>query len=185
MRKIQYASASTHTAYMSSDFAVKYAVVLFGQDAVDALPRISRGKRKGAIKGILTWSKCDVGGWVRSETGGHVQLPGFVEAYIETVSVSVGYYGNAKVTRHLHTTCPTYEKKLAMDKEQAVMRAKIEALRMSELLSDLNVERVKYEDAIANAPEYLRADFLAVFGEDLKRINLLITSATDAANVKG
>ena len=76
---VNYATVETRTAYMSTEFAVTYATRLFGQKVVSSLPQISRGKRKGSLKGILEWSKCTRGGWVK---GVGVYVPGFIKASI-------------------------------------------------------------------------------------------------------
>ena len=58
-----YANIETQSAYLSSDFGENFARKLFGDEILDALPRYVRGKRKGKIKGRLTWHKCTRGGW--------------------------------------------------------------------------------------------------------------------------
>lgn len=118
---VQYARIDIKTAYMSGDFAVSYATRLFGAEAVAALPLISRGKRKGQIKGILTWQKASVGGWHRNGDASGVVLPGFVSA---TVSV------DGKTV--LETTFPTHEKKLAADAVREADRVRFKAQRDAE-----------------------------------------------------
>tara|TARA_R110002020_G_scaffold459579_1_gene677626 strand:- start:3178 stop:3687 length:510 start_codon:yes stop_codon:yes gene_type:complete len=53
------------SAYLSSDFGYNYAVKVFGEEFVDSLPKYKRGKRKGLIKGSISWTKCVRGGWVK------------------------------------------------------------------------------------------------------------------------
>jgi len=113
-RRVQYARFVVRNAWMSQEFGVSYATKLFGAEAVASLPRISRGKRKGLIKGILVWKKCDVGGWAHSYIGGYVQYPGFVDAHIEVDGVVV-----------LHTTSPSYEHKVKIDQEEEARREEI------------------------------------------------------------
>lgn len=110
-RSVQYARCETNSAYMSGDFAVSYATRLFGAEAVANLPRISRGKRKGLIKGMLSWTKCTVGGWQhRGAFGGGVVYPGFVSAEIEVDGVKV-----------VETRYPTHEKKMAREAEEKTL----------------------------------------------------------------
>jgi hypothetical protein len=123
---VQYARIDIKTAYMSGDFAVSYATRLFGAEAVAALPLISRGKRKGQIKGILTWQKASVGGWHRNGDASGVVLPGFVSA---TVSV------DGKVV--LETTFSTYEKKAAAEAARAAERAHYQAQADAEWLAEI------------------------------------------------
>lgn len=80
--RVQYAQVTTRTAYLSTEFGVEYATKLFGADAVAALPKISRGPRKGATKGMLAWRKADVGGWMHDGFSGRVVRPGFIDATI-------------------------------------------------------------------------------------------------------
>lgn len=64
----QYAKIENRTAALSSDFGLDFARRVFGDAVVDALPKVTRGKHKGAVAGDICWKKCTVGGW-RNETG--------------------------------------------------------------------------------------------------------------------
>lgn len=124
---VQYARIDIKTAYMSGDFAVSYATRLFGAEAVAALPLISRGKRKGQIKGLLTWRKATVGGWWREGSeGGRVIYPGFVSATVEVDGKTV-----------LETTFPTHEKKLAADAAREAERFRYEVEREADWVENL------------------------------------------------
>lgn len=138
-RTVQYARTETKSAFMSGDFAVSYATRLFGAETVANLPRISRGKRKGLVKGMLSWTKCIVGGWQRSGAfGGGVVYPGFVSAEIEV---------DGKVV--MTTSYPTYEKKMAREaEEKALMRASNIAWQ-NEQIEIYSKKAVNYETLIA------------------------------------
>jgi hypothetical protein len=117
---VQYASIETKTAYMSGDFAVSYATRLFGVEAVAALATISRGKRKGLIKGVLSWTKCSVGGWWRDgQNEGRVVYPGFVSASIEVDGKTI-----------LRTAFASHEAKLKAEADEEQRR--IDARRRDE-----------------------------------------------------
>lgn len=60
-----YARIINRTSYLSTEFGESYARRLFGDYAVDQLPRYVKGKRKGLLKGLLCWSKAETGGWQR------------------------------------------------------------------------------------------------------------------------
>jgi hypothetical protein len=138
----QYARVETKTAYMSGDFAVSYATRLFGADAVAALPQISRGKRKGAAKGVLTWTRATVGGWVRDAAGGgRVVYPGFVNA---TVTV------DGKVA--LETTFASFEKLEAARAAREAERAKVAAdaaAWQAEIMAELEAADPEYAARVA------------------------------------
>lgn len=61
-----YAQIDSRSAYLSTEFGEEIARKWFGDESVDALPRYTRGPRKGKIKGAVTWSKVVRGGWVRT-----------------------------------------------------------------------------------------------------------------------
>lgn len=68
------ATINTRSAYLSSPFGEEFARRRFGDDVVDQLPVISRGPRKGKIKGQIEWAKVERGGWVKEFGGdGHVE----------------------------------------------------------------------------------------------------------------
>ena len=63
--------------WLHYDFGNELARKWFGDEAIDALPRYVRGKKKGKTKGVLTWVKCTKGGWVHGYAGsGGVARPG-------------------------------------------------------------------------------------------------------------
>src|SRR6476620_12323233 len=55
--------AFPRSAALSSDFGLDYATRLFGEEALADLPRFSRGKNAGKLKGFVRWIKCETGGW--------------------------------------------------------------------------------------------------------------------------
>lgn len=62
-----YAQIEDRTAFLSTDFGEEIARKWFGDETVDALPRYTRGARKGKLKGVVVWSKVVRGGWVRGD----------------------------------------------------------------------------------------------------------------------
>tara|TARA_R100001460_G_scaffold60183_1_gene100211 strand:+ start:254 stop:583 length:330 start_codon:yes stop_codon:yes gene_type:complete len=70
---MSYAQFSYKDAWLSSDFGEQYARKKFGDDFVNSLPKYVKGKRKGKIKGMIKWIKCEQGGWVRQRQGGFVE----------------------------------------------------------------------------------------------------------------
>jgi len=72
-----YANYETKEAWIKYDFGNELARRWFGDEVIDALPKISRGKNKGKPKGVLEWTKCHSGGWVSGYGGGGgVMFPG-------------------------------------------------------------------------------------------------------------
>lgn len=71
---VQRAVAEPKFAPLNSDFARSFVARHFGQAAADAiyeaLPKITRGKNKGQVKGLVLWTKCSVGGWYRGDNQG-------------------------------------------------------------------------------------------------------------------
>lgn len=60
----QRAKFATKSAWLGTEFGEDYARKLFGDATVDALPRYSRGKNAGKLKGKVEWLRCVEGGWV-------------------------------------------------------------------------------------------------------------------------
>ena len=50
-------------AYLSSDFGYDIAVKWFGQEAIDDLPKYTKGKHEGKPMGLIAWCKCLRGGY--------------------------------------------------------------------------------------------------------------------------
>jgi len=61
-----YAKTESKVVWIKYDFGNDLARKWFGDEAIDALPKISRGKNKGKPKGVLVWTKCTHGGWVKT-----------------------------------------------------------------------------------------------------------------------
>ena len=74
------AEFNSNQAWLSGDFGESMARRYFGDEIVDSMPRYVRGKRKGKLKGKISWRKVTRGGWVRTgpycEDGG---ASGYVE----------------------------------------------------------------------------------------------------------
>lgn len=86
-----YATINNYQAYLSSSFGQQLAQLWFGLDndmLASLVGRISRGKRKGQLRGQILWSKCTRGGWQHSEygDGGHVVFPGLIRARLVLIS---------------------------------------------------------------------------------------------------
>ena len=56
------ANIETKQAYLSTEFGESYARKIFGDDLINQLPVITRGERKGKLKGYLIWDKVIAGG---------------------------------------------------------------------------------------------------------------------------
>tara|TARA_R110002012_G_scaffold71819_1_gene183884 strand:+ start:178 stop:504 length:327 start_codon:yes stop_codon:yes gene_type:complete len=70
---MSYATLTSRTAKLSSEFGEEFARKKFGDDLIDSLPRYVKGKNKGKIKGIIKWLKCENGGWVKNYSKGFVE----------------------------------------------------------------------------------------------------------------
>lgn len=85
-----YAEFSENQAWLSGDFGESMARRYFGDEIVDSIPRYVRGKRKGKLKGQITWEKVTRGGWVRTgpycEDGG---ASGYVERRVGKIIEAV------------------------------------------------------------------------------------------------
>jgi len=66
-----YAKTESKMVWLKYDFGNELARKWFGDDAIDALPQITRGKNKGKPKGVLVWTKCTHGGWVKTGAYNH------------------------------------------------------------------------------------------------------------------
>lgn len=71
-----YASVEHRSAQISSEFGNEFARRVFGDAIVDALPKVSRGPRKGETKGTIQWEKCTKGGWSNKPGRAGVRRPG-------------------------------------------------------------------------------------------------------------
>tara|TARA_R100001463_G_scaffold57809_1_gene110101 strand:+ start:222 stop:635 length:414 start_codon:yes stop_codon:yes gene_type:complete len=60
-----YAVIEERSAWLSTEFGETLARKYLGDEVIDDMPRYVRGKRKGQIKGKMTWLKVESGGWVR------------------------------------------------------------------------------------------------------------------------
>ena len=61
-----YAKTESKVVWIKYDFGNELARKWFGDEAIDALPKITRGKNKGKTKGVIVWTKCTHGGWVKT-----------------------------------------------------------------------------------------------------------------------
>jgi len=50
-------------SYLSDDFGYELAVKCFGQEAVDNLPKYTKGKHEGKPMGLVKWIKVEKGGY--------------------------------------------------------------------------------------------------------------------------
>lgn len=69
----------TRSANLRTEFGDDLARKWFGDEAIDALPEITRGKNKGRRKGSIEWTKIERGGWVSTGPSYHGSPTGHVE----------------------------------------------------------------------------------------------------------
>ena len=50
-------------SYLSDDFGYSIAIKWFGQDAIDSLPKYTKGKHEGKPMGLVAWIKVIKGGY--------------------------------------------------------------------------------------------------------------------------
>lgn len=62
------------SAYLSTDFGESFARRYFG-DGIERLGRFTKGKRKGRLRGQVSWRKVTSGGWTHpwGAACGHVE----------------------------------------------------------------------------------------------------------------
>lgn len=80
---VQYARTEHHEAYLNTPFGRSFvqSQLGFSNDIIEAIVgRYSKGKRKGQLRGTVTWKKTVEGGWVR---GQGVRYPGLQHDSIE------------------------------------------------------------------------------------------------------
>jgi len=85
------AQIETKKTYLSSEFGESYARRIFGDELINQLPRITRGERKGKLKGYIVWDKVISGGMTSKKyirDGGYCHES---ERYLETRKNSVIY----------------------------------------------------------------------------------------------
>lgn len=81
-RRSVYCETTWHEAYLSTEFGLNFAMRITGltEAQLEAkFGRNSKGKRKGLIKGMITWQKVLIGGWHKAgfgEGNGYVVAPG-------------------------------------------------------------------------------------------------------------
>lgn len=70
MSNTQYKiQTETKEAYLSGDFGKSYAMKVFNlteEELTELVGVISRGKRKGLLRGKISWEKVTRGGWVKT-----------------------------------------------------------------------------------------------------------------------
>lgn len=74
-----YSQDHRNIAYLNEKFGREIAQLFLGfdNDILEGIVgRYSRGKRKGQLRGSITWCKVTRGGWRRTEHGGRVAYPG-------------------------------------------------------------------------------------------------------------
>lgn len=60
----QYARFRSNAAWLGTEFGESFARRMFGDAAVDSLPRYKSGRSAGKVKADIAWVKCLEGGWV-------------------------------------------------------------------------------------------------------------------------
>ena len=105
---VNYARFENNGAWLSSDFGQSIAARYFTPEQIESLGRYVRGKRKGLLKGRITWTKCVHGGWVRTGSYDHDfgQASGYVELrvgkIIEAVLETAPYIGESIIVAEYH-----------------------------------------------------------------------------------
>ena len=61
--RVQYARFAARSAWLGNSFGEEYARKLFGDAAIEVLPRYTRGKNTGKLRGEIAWIRCVEGGW--------------------------------------------------------------------------------------------------------------------------
>ena len=67
--KVNYAQFISRFAYLSEDFGHDLTMRKFNlseEQLEQIVGKYVRGKRKGLLKGKITWTKCVKGGWVKT-----------------------------------------------------------------------------------------------------------------------
>ena len=70
MARTTHAQTETKSASLSTEFGLSYATRLFGQETIDSLPKITRGKNAGKPKGYVHWIKTTTPGYCVYVSGG-------------------------------------------------------------------------------------------------------------------
>lgn len=71
---VQYVQLRYNKAFLNTEFGLELACRKLGKtpEQIEAVVgRYTRGKRKGQLRGILTWAKVEQGGWVREGAYDH------------------------------------------------------------------------------------------------------------------
>lgn len=83
--KTNYAQFRDGYAYLSEDFGKELAMKKFNltEEMLEIIAgRYVRGKRKGLLKGMIVWTKCIKGGWVK--TGPYDFEAGRAQGFVQT-----------------------------------------------------------------------------------------------------
>lgn len=81
----------TKKTYLSSDFGESYARKIFGDNLINQLPKITRGERKGKLKGYIVWDKVISGGMTSVKYVYNGQYRNSSDRYLEIRKNSVIY----------------------------------------------------------------------------------------------
>lgn len=79
-----YASLTTRECWLGKEFGEQFAIRQFGQEIVNSLPRVTRGKNKDKHKASIRWVKVEKGGWVHKGSDDTGAL-GYVETRVGQV----------------------------------------------------------------------------------------------------
>lgn len=75
---VNYGSIEKKFLYLSNEFAVELAIKWFKKtedELEEIFGRYTKGKRKGLLRGALTWKKCSKAGWFHTIDGGGFMCP--------------------------------------------------------------------------------------------------------------
>jgi len=149
-----YAKTETKTASLAGEFGESFARRIFGDEAVDSLPRITRGPRKGKIKGYMGWKKCVVGGWFKTAPGHYQEVnTGFVmrPGPLEYALLSDQYADNKGNEYGFEVV---YSKK---PNERTLCTAEQKAARAAEFAAEeLQREKNAFDDATDEGTAFIR-----------------------------
>jgi hypothetical protein len=163
---INYAQIDSRSAFLSTDFGEEIARKWFGDESVNALPRYTRGPRKGKIKGAVTWSKIIRGGWVRT---GRETASGSASGYVET---RVGMIFDRKLHEINSDRFGTTIGKVIRDLDQEEAQRKIQQIVMmtcDSMLRYYEFKRTELEQVLLTAD--IKSDVIQIVQEKIAEYN--------------
>lgn len=107
-----YASYESKFAYLSSDFGRDYACKVFNLTPAELeakVGRLSRGKRKGQLRGHIVWAKTTKGGWIK--TGSYDHGAGQGNGFVAPPNLTFGHgvFANDKLILGVDMQAPRFD----------------------------------------------------------------------------